>query len=69
MLKSKFPFQEGGVNRRLTFDGEFKFAKIKKNFYKGFFKKFLSFRAKKCAGMRWPARIQVLLLYKVQGEP
>ena len=44
----KFPFLGGGggVGHQLTFDGEFKFAKIKIFFYKGFFKNFLSFRAK-----------------------
>ena len=45
----KFPFRGGGgggVAHLLTFDGEFKFAKIKNFFYKGFFKNFLSFRAK-----------------------
>ena len=40
----------GGVSHQLTFDGEFKFAKIKNFFYKGFFKNFLSFRAKIITG-------------------
>ena len=67
----KFPFLGGGggVAHQLTFDGEFKFAKIKNFFYKGFFKNFLSFRAKiGTVEMAWSNTSGSSCTY-VQGEP